>query len=140
MSDEPEDTEGDEEEPSTFIAWLREDQGGGTLLELDDALREVIQGIANPRSSHKGSVTLKIAINQSGPTVTTLSEVTAKVPREPRVADVFYTGRDGSLHREDPLRPRLDFSNVVALDPDGPVQRIADTESGEIHRLEGNPQ
>jgi hypothetical protein len=137
MSDEIEDEEMPEEK-SAFIAWLREDQGGGTLLELDEALKDVIQGIANPRSSHKGSVTLKVQINQSGPTVTTLAEVVSKIPKEPRVADVFYPDRDGRLHQEDPNRPKLDFTNVVKLESAGDVQRVADTSTGEIHRVEGN--
>lgn len=127
-----------DEEESPFIAWLRQDQGGGTLRDLDNAMAEVLDGLRHPRAKGKAAVMLRVTMAQHGPTVTTLSEVASKVPREPRVADVFYPGADGRLHTEDPNRPKLDFSNVVQMERDtGEVVKV-NSDTGEVQRVEGS--
>jgi hypothetical protein len=121
-----------EEEPSAFIRWLREHLDGETLDELDEGIKEI--AAAADISGRKTSLTLAIDIDKKGRTLVVKADVKAKIPPPPRDADVFYPDRDGGLFREDPTRPKLDFTNVVQLANDDP--RRVDTSTGEFKTLD----
>jgi hypothetical protein len=120
-----------EEEPSAFIRWLREHLDGETLEELDEGIKEI--AAAADISGRKTSLTLVVDVDKKGRTLVVKADVKAKIPPPPRDADIFYPDRDGGLFREDPTRPKLDFTNVVQLD--GEPRRVADTGTGEIKTI-----
>jgi hypothetical protein len=126
------------EEESAFIRWLREHLDGEMLAELDDGIKEI--AAATAISGRKTSMTLDIGIDQKGRTLVVKADVKVKIPPPPRDPDIFYADRDGGLFREDPTRPKLDFSNVVQLAEE---PRRIDTETGEIKTINdqtGDPQ
>lgn len=120
------------EEPSAFIAWLRDHLDGETLAELDDGLKEVIA--AADISGRKTRLTLTVDADKKGRTLAIKTDVLTKIPPPAREADIWFPDREGGLHREDPTAPKLNFGNVVSIVTDTGETRRVDTDTGEFHK------
>lgn len=118
-------------EPSPFIAWLRDQLDGETLEELDTGLKEII-AVAD-LSGRKTKLTLVLDADKKGRTVALKADVTVKIPPPVREADIWFPDRDGGLHREDPMSPKLTFgASVLSIVGDHGEPRRIDTSTGEI--------
>jgi len=117
-----------EHEPSVFIDWLRDQRGGELLLELDEAITDVIQSVR--QLGKKGSLTISVGVQQRGAMVEVMDDVTVKPARSPRTADIFFTDAEGIPHREDPAQLKADFSRPNF--PELGELRVVNTNTGEI--------
>lgn len=92
-----------------FNEWILDHARGSLNDEMTAALAELVLTVTSMEKA-KGSVTLKITVEQAGTgdrTVLTSGEVVTKLPRPPAPRSVFYPDDAGGLHRSDPERPSL---------------------------------
>lgn len=94
--------------PATFLDWLRDHDGGGSVDELEKELRAVIERCR--LTGKAGSVSYTIGVSAEGATILIEDRVTAKLPPLPH-AGTYFPGRDGRLFDIDPpAQPRLPLS------------------------------
>lgn len=121
------DKEQEERPVSAFAELLWEQHDGGLIDELDDALRELVNAVTTYGKS--GTLTLEFTFQQQGRTVVVSDTVKSKLPKPPKVQEVFFPDAEGMLHRSDPAQMSLDLRSVGTLPGD---LRVVDMETGEI--------
>lgn len=94
-------------EPSgSFVSTLAALKNGQLITELDDALREVTQAVADTKL--KGVVTLTIEIAPGGvglgetPLYRITPDIGQKIPKKPESSQVFFTDEHFNLTRRSP--------------------------------------
>ncbi len=85
--------------------------GGATLTELDDSLRQVTEAVG--RLSQKGKLTLELTIAPAGtgvgdvPLYSVVADVTTKAPRVARKAQTFFADENNNLTRRSPKQTEM---------------------------------
>lgn len=95
-----------------FAAFLQEQRGGGLHGELSDALAQLVQAVSEHRQPGTLALTIKIAPNKDGVTVTVTDKLNLKVPEGERGAAIFYADPDGNLLRRNPNQIELPLQSV----------------------------
>lgn len=91
--------------PRPFVEWLSEFKAGAVADQLTAALAEVAQAVH--LHEKKGTVTLKLTLNEQGGGVVVEADVNHSAPVAKAQGQFFYVDRDGSLSRRDPAQPTM---------------------------------
>lgn len=120
-----EPTDGGEAPPTKlFAAWIQEQRQGALHAELSEKLAELGAAVVDLQKG--GTLTLKIAVAPAGKeqsAVVVTDEVKLKAP-EDRGTSMFFTDKDGNMHRRDPRQPELPLRDVSK--PQKPPREIGD--------------
>lgn len=91
-----------------FSEWLKDHAQGHAN---DEITLDLADAVESTRVHNKPSeVTIKVKIEPAGGhgrQVTTAVTSTAKLAKGDPEVSIFYTGENGSLHRDDPFEPKL---------------------------------
>lgn len=88
---------------SNFLNGLR---GGRTVIELEEAIREVSREVAE--TGRAGSITLSITIEPGGASRFVVKDkIGSKVPEHNRESSIFFQLENGDLSRNDPRQVSL---------------------------------
>lgn len=100
--------------PRPFFETLRELRAGRTLEDLQDALTEAVQAVADTGKHAEIKLTLRVRPPRKGSAayVTIEDDVTVKLPKRDRGDTVFFPLPDGSLSRQDPNQMSLGLRSV----------------------------
>jgi hypothetical protein len=111
-------TTGTEERPSTkpFAAWLQEQRNGGLHAELSERLAELVSACLEHGKAGTLTLSVKVAPNKDGVTVTIFDDVKAKAPAD-RGAAIFYADDHGNVSRRDPRQPELPLKPIESMSP-----------------------
>ena len=104
----------------TFTTTLRELRGGVALLDLSEALADLVVAVRG--SGMKGALLLKITVAPASKgadnnTLILEDEVIVKRPKAPRGATVLFADNDNILSRRDPRQPELKGLASVTVMP-----------------------
>ncbi len=89
---------------------LKQVRSGDLVFEMTQELEKVVAGVRETGSG--GSLTLKIGIApiKAGSTALNVQgDVTAKIPKPPRDASIFFATDRNTLQRRDPNQRHMDF-------------------------------
>ena len=94
----------------TFTTTLRELRGGVALLDLSEALADLVVAVRG--SGMKGALLLKITVAPASKgadnnTLILEDEVIVKRPKAPRGATILFSDENNILSRRDPRQPSL---------------------------------
>ncbi len=110
-----------------FAAWLQEQSGGKTHIELGEALHDLI---AKVRDTGKGgTLTLTVKVKPLKDDIDVLivqDEIKLNLPEHDRKASMFYPDANGNLSRKDPRQ--LEFEGLREVPPPAGVN----PDTGEI--------
>ena len=110
-----------------FAAWLQEQSGGKTHIELGEGLHDLI---AKVRDTGKGgSLTLTVKVKPLKDDIDVLivtDEIKLNLPEHDRKASMFYPDEHGNLTRSDPRQLTFDGLREVPAPPG------VNTDTGEI--------
>lgn len=67
-----------------------------------DIVLQAVRDAAGPKTSAKGSVTLKLNFEVTGVNLEILGDITSKVPKRPRAASMYFLTKDGEISDEHP--------------------------------------
>lgn len=95
-----------------FAAFIQEQRGGGLHGELSDAMQTLVQAVDEHRKPGTLTLTVKIAPNSDGATVTVSDKLVLKAPEGDRGAAIFFIDVDGNLVRRDPRQIELPLREV----------------------------
>lgn len=90
-----------------FLRTIGELRKGSTASEASDELAKVVREVQRTGKPGEVSLRLKIRPSGDGESVRIEDDVTGKCPRLDRKATSFFTGEDGSLHRDNPNQPEM---------------------------------
>lgn len=104
-----------------FSEWLKDHAQGHAN---DEITLDLADAVESTRVHNKPSeVTIKVKIEPAGGhgrQVTTAVTSVAKLAKGDPEVSIFYTGENGSLHRDDPFEPKLVAIEIPA-DRNGPA-------------------
>jgi hypothetical protein len=106
-----------------FAAFIQEQRGGGLHGELSHELANLVNAVQETQKPGTLTLTLKVAPNKDGVTVTVSDKIKAAVPEADRGAAIFFVQGDGNLVRRDPRQTELPL-------------RVVDKETGEVRDLD----
>ena len=89
----------------SFLRTLQNYRKGEILTDLSDALRRVMEAVSTVKRA--GEIKLTIKIQPNGDVYALTPEVTVKLPKEPKIAGLFYLDDNLNLVREDPNQTTL---------------------------------
>ena len=89
----------------SFLRTLQNYRKGEILTDLSDALRRVMEAVSSVKRA--GEIKLTIKIQPNGDVYALTPEVTVKLPKEPKIAGLFYLDDNLNLVREDPNQTTL---------------------------------
>ncbi len=102
------------ERPATkpFALFLQETREGALHAELSERLAEITQAALT--HGRKGSLTLSITVapNKDGVTLTVSDDLKVKLPEGDRGAAVFWADEHGNLSRRNPRQPELPLQGL----------------------------
>lgn len=105
-------TEHGGEQRKPFAQFLQEQRSGGLHGELSEALKTLVQSVDEHRKAGTLTLTVKVAPNADGVTVTVTDKIVLKAPEAERGAAIFFIDNDGSLQRRDPRQIELPLREV----------------------------
>lgn len=108
-----------------FAAFIQEQRGGGLHGELSDALAELVLACDEHRKAGTLTLTIKVAPNSDGVTVTVTDKLVVKAPEGERGAALFFVDADGNLNRRDPRQIELPLREVTTP----PLREVAAEEA-----------
>jgi hypothetical protein len=120
------DVEAPERRP--FAAFLQEHRHGGLHGELSDGLAELVAAAREHDKSGTLTLTVKVAPNKDGLTVTVTDDVKVKAPEADRGAALYFADERGNLSRRNPQQMELPLREVPA--PERAEARALDTRDG----------
>ncbi len=88
-----------------FAEWLCELDHGAVNQRLSEKLLQL--GSAVQETGLAGTLTIKVSIKREGDMAKADVQVKADVPEHPMHGSLFFFGRSGSLHRDDPRQLSL---------------------------------
>ena len=96
-----------------FAAFLQEQRNGGLHGELSDALAALVEAVLE--HGKKGSIVLTVTVapNADGVTVTVTDKVKTTIPEGDRGAAIFFVDEHGNLTRRNPAQIELPLREVV---------------------------
>lgn len=110
-----------QEEPppqaNPFAQWLIEQRGGVLHAEASEALADVVAAVMEHGKSGSLTLSVKVARNKDGVTVTVSDDLKVKVPQGDRGAAIFFTDDHGNLSRNNPRQPELPLREVPTAVP-----------------------
>lgn len=105
-----------------FIALLQGKTGGVALVQLDEALAELVQ--RTQETGRKGSLTYKIVVQPNAKKGVRIDDhLDVKLPKEEAGASFFFVGPAGALLRNDPNQRELELK-VVPTEPAQPIKVV----------------
>lgn len=107
-----------------FAAFVQEQRNGGLHGELSDALAELVSAVQETQKAGTVSLTVKVAPNKDGVTVTVTDKIAKKIPEGDRGAAIFFVMGDGNLVRRDPRQIEL------------PLREVVNTKTGELRDID----
>lgn len=93
-----------------FLRTLQNYRKGEVLTELADALRRVMAAVSQAKKP--GTLVLSLKISPNGEMYGIVPSVDLKLPREPKVAALFYLDENYNLVREDPNQQTLPLQTL----------------------------
>lgn len=109
-----------------FAAIIQEQRNGALHSDLSHELAALVTAVQETQKPGTLTLTLKVAPNRDGVTVTVSDKVKATMPENDRGAAIFFVEGDGNLVRQNPNQ--LDFA---ALREVGARADLRDVEAGE---------
>ena len=88
-----------------FLRTLQNYRKGEVLTELSDALRRLMEAVSLAKKA--GTLVLTVKVTPNGEMYGIVPAVELKLPREPKVAALFYLDDNYNLVREDPNQKTL---------------------------------
>lgn len=105
------DDQDDLEGPATFHTFLEEFAHGAVNRRLSARLQELVA--ACNETGEKGKLAISISVSAKGGMAQVAISVKTSKPEGALPADMFFTGKDGTLHTEDPRQRKLPFKSVA---------------------------
>jgi hypothetical protein len=109
-----------------FAAFVQEHRGGGLHGELSDALAELVLAVQETTKPGTIALTIKVAPNKDGVTVTVTDKLVTKLPEADRGAAIFFVDAAGNLVRRDPRQIELPIRDVSAREQAGELREVAE--------------
>lgn len=109
-----------------FAAFLQEHRVGSLHAELSDALAELASDVREHGKPGQLTLTIKVAPNADGVTVTVRDDVKVSAPRGDRGAALYFTDDRGNLTRRNPAQIELPLQEVAS--PAAPKRELDDKE------------
>ena len=92
---------------------LREIRRGRVVDQASRALAEVVRAVDETGKPGEITITMRVKPEKGGGTQKTIAAlVKAKVPQADIPEAVFFSDRDGDLHRSDPAQEEMSFRDV----------------------------
>lgn len=101
-----------------FGQFLLEQRNGGLHGELSDALRELVEAVAQHGKAGSLTLTVKVSPTKSFGQFEVVDEVKAKLPEPERGGSLFFADDRGNLSRTNPHQPELPLREVPRNDSD----------------------
>lgn len=99
----------------TAAEFLQTFRRGVLLQQMDEAINDVIDAIAN--TGCDGSVTIKLPFKlNKGGQIECAPKIEAKVPKMPLGTGIYYANDQGQLTQRDPRQ--MDIDDVINMRPD----------------------
>lgn len=95
-----------------FAAFVQEQRAGALHGELSDGLVELVQAVQETGKAGTVQLTVKVAPNKDGVTVTVTDKVVVKLPEGERGAAIFFADEHGNLMRRDPRQTELPLKEI----------------------------
>lgn len=105
-------TESERDERKPFAAFIQEQRNGGLHGELSDAFAELVRSVDEHRKAGSIVLTIKVAPNNDGQTVTVTDKLKVTAPEGDRGAAIFFVDGDGNLSRRNPRQTELPLREV----------------------------
>lgn len=97
-----------------FAAFIQEQRKGILHGELSDSLAELLLAVSELRKPGTLQLTIKVAPNQDGATVTISDKVKLTVPEADRGGAIFFVDEAGFPSRNNPAQPELPLREAPA--------------------------
>lgn len=95
-----------------FAAFIQEQRNGGLHGELSHELAALVEAVQETQKPGTLTLTVKVAPNKDGVTMTVTDKVVAKAPEVDRGAAIFFVQGDGNLVRRDPRQLEMPLREV----------------------------
>lgn len=96
-----------------FAAVIQEQRNGGLHSELSHELAALVSAVQETQKPGTLTLTMKVAPNKDGVTMTVTDKVVAKIPENDRGAAIFFVQGDGNLVRRDPRQLEMPLREVT---------------------------
>lgn len=96
-----------EETNRPFTAVLNEIRHGATVTEMRDELAEVVKAVIATEKAGSVTLTLNVALADSGEAVFVADKITSKVPKPTVQPSLFFPDAKGDLTRKNPRQMEL---------------------------------
>lgn len=97
--------------PNGFLSVLqRKETQVGILSEASDLLAKAVQASVN--TGKKATVTLVLECNPKLGAINFVTILKSTLPKEEQPLCIFYAGKDGTLHRDDPRQKELELRPI----------------------------
>ncbi len=105
-----------------FAAFVQEQRGGALHGEMSDGLVELVQAVRETGKAGTIALTVKVAPNKDGVTVTVTDKMKLTLPEGERGAAIFFADEHGNLMRRDPRQLEMPLKELrrpdIAKDAD----------------------
>lgn len=95
-----------------FAQFVQEQRNGGLHGELSDALAELVTAVSEHGKKGSLVLTVGVALNKDGVTVTVTDKLKLSLPEGDRGAAIFYVDEHGNLSRRNPAQTELPLREV----------------------------
>jgi hypothetical protein len=96
-----------------FAAFVQEQRSGGLHGELSDALVELVAAVQEHGKAGTLALTIKVAPNKDGSTVTVTDKMKLSLPEGERGAAIYFIDGHGNLSRRNPWQQELPLKEVT---------------------------
>lgn len=96
-----------------FAAFVQEQRNGGLHGELSDSLVELVSAVQEHGKAGSLVLTVKVAPNKDGMTVTVTDKIKVTLPEGERGAAIYFIDADGNLSRRNPMQTELPLKEVT---------------------------
>jgi len=101
-----------------FAAFVQEQRNGGLHGELSEALAELVAAVLEHEKKGALVLTIQVAPNRDGATVTVSDKIKLTLPEGERGAAIYFVDEAGNLSRRNPMQQELPLRGV---DPPAPT-------------------
>ncbi len=113
---------------NAFVDALKELQSGATMLELADALTQLISQVRMVGKEGSITLTIKVKPKANSPQLAITDDIKVVPPKFDRDITIMYADDKGRLSRRDPRQPMLP---AMVRSISGSLDKV-DTDTGEI--------
>jgi hypothetical protein len=108
-------------------------QGGQFLHDLQDALKDLVQGVVATGKAGKINIDIVTDVVKNAPNAVFFkTKLSTKVPKPLNQTDLLFVGKEGTLHENDPRQTRMDFGPRPVVSSTPPQDPSFDRSTGEI--------